>query len=211
MNVTNFPNIHYNADGLLPVIVQDHTTGQVLMLAYMNQEALERSLQTGQTWFWSRSRSELWHKGETSGNIQEITSIAYDCDSDALLVKVKPAGPACHTGETSCFYRFFPQYPDQPSQEFSLETLYEIICDRRDHPSEQSYTSRLLAEGEDEVIKKVGEEAAEVILAAARQGNRRLIEETADLTYHALVLLAARRLSPADILEELAKRHKPVK
>ena len=206
------PNFRLHA--LIPAIVQDTETGQVLMLAYMNAEAFQLTLETGQAHFWSRSRQELWHKGATSGNLQHVTEIRVDCDGDSLLIKVHPAGPACHTGNPSCFYRQlgFEMKNDardsSSSLHFSLSTLFATICDRRDHPASGSYTSRLFTEGEDEIIKKVGEEAVEIVLAAKGQGNQRLVEEIADLTYHVLVLLAAKGLAPADVAEELARRRR---
>ena len=209
-------SIRYNADGLIPAIVQDADTGQVLMLAWMNAEALQKTLESGEAHFWSRSRQELWHKGATSGNFQRVVEARLDCDGDALLLRVRPAGPACHTGQSSCFFTpitgAFPAEgePNRAIQEpaFSLGRLFELICERRDHPVSGSYTASLFAKGEDEVVKKVGEEAIEVILAAKAQGEKRLVEEIADLAYHLLVLLAARHLTPGDVQAELARRHK---
>lgn len=202
---------HYDERGLMPAVIQDADTGQVLMLAYMNEAAFQKTLESGQTHFWSRSRQELWHKGATSGNIQHVVDIHLDCDQDAVLVRVRPAGPACHTGQTSCFHNPLPAVPQAEPQEDSmtLDELYQIICDRRDHPAPESYTARLLSQGEDEILKKVGEEAMEIILAAKGQGNQRLTEEIADLTYHLLVLMATRNLTPEDIRQELGLRHRP--
>jgi phosphoribosyl-ATP pyrophosphohydrolase/phosphoribosyl-AMP cyclohydrolase len=223
--------IHYDARGLAPAVVQDAETGQVLMLAWMNAEAVQKTLETGEAHFWSRSRRELWHKGATSGNVQRVAEIRLDCDADALLLRVRPAGPACHTGEVSCFYRTLgeaegrevgqtsplraedglapePKEAGVSTPGFSIHRLYEVICDRRDHPAPGSYTTSLFAKGEDEIVKKVGEEAIEVILAAKAQGTQRLVEEVADLSYHLLVLLAANGLSPGDIEAELARRHR---
>lgn len=202
----------YDENGLVPAVVQDADTGQVLMLAYMNEIALQRTLESGQTHFWSRSRQELWHKGTTSGNTQQVVDIYLDCDQDTILVRVHPAGPACHTGKVTCFHNPLPFPAPQPKPQedtMTLDELYQVICDRRDHPTTESYTARLLAQGEDEVLKKVGEEAMEIILAAKAQGDQRLTEEIADLTYHLLVLLAARNLTPEDIRQELARRHRP--
>ncbi len=190
--------IKFDDNGLVPVVVQDAGTDRVLMVAWMNEEALQRTQETGQAHFWSRSRQELWRKGATSGNTMDVREILVDCDADTLLLRVDPAGPACHTGRESCFYRKL-----QPSV---LETLFAIILDRQANPRPGSYTVRLLEAGEDEILKKVGEEAMEVILAAKGQGDRRLIAEIADLVYHLLVLLAARGLSLADVEDELAHR-----
>ena len=212
--------IKFDENGLIPAVVQDINSGDVLMMAYVNAEAIERTWQTRESYFWSRSRQELWHKGETSGNLQLVSEIRLDCDQDAVLIKVDPAGPACHTGNRGCFYRRLEEqdgelclsdvgYLHSPVETptFSLDDLYEIICQRRDHPSERSYTARLLEMGEDEIVKKIGEEAVELILAAKSQGDRRLIEEAADLTYHMLVLLASRQITPDDIITELYQRH----
>ena len=202
--------IRWDERGLVPAIVQDARTGQVLMLAYMNGEALARTLETGEAWFWSRSRGELWHKGATSGNTQRVVEVRYDCDADALLLRVEPHGPACHTGHTSCFYRRLPGSPEGEAQdEPVLDRLWTIIEERKAHPKEGSYTCRLLAAGEAEILKKVGEEAVEAIVAAQCEGDARLVSELADLTYHVLVLLAARGLSWANVEAELARRFKP--
>ena len=199
----------FDEHGLIPAILQDAQSGQVLMLAWMNAQALQQTQQTGQAHFWSRSRQELWHKGATSGNFQPVEEIRIDCDGDALLLRVHPAGPACHTGEPSCFYRTLSgQEPGEKNQGFSLDALFRTILSRRTDPTPGSYTASLFAKGEDEIVKKVGEEAVEVILAAKGQGDQRLIEEIADLTYHVLVLLAQHNLSPDDIQAELARRHR---
>jgi phosphoribosyl-ATP pyrophosphohydrolase/phosphoribosyl-AMP cyclohydrolase len=232
-------DLKYNEQGLIPAIVQDVDTGQVLMLAYMNAEALAITQSTGHTWFWSRSRQMLWHKGATSGNTQRVEELRYDCDADALLVRVHPAGPACHTGQVSCFYRSLPgeipsppdgaQAPRSPDPlplaeasendqtlthqasraHFTLQQLYQVIQARQQNPTPGSYTAALFEAGLPKIAQKVGEEAAEVLVAALAQEDRRLVEEAADLAYHMLVLLAARGLSPSDITAELARRHKP--
>jgi phosphoribosyl-ATP pyrophosphohydrolase/phosphoribosyl-AMP cyclohydrolase len=223
--------LKYDDQGLIPAIVQDAGTGQVLMLAYMNAEALAKTLETGETWFWSRARQTLWHKGATSGNVQPVEEIHYDCDADALLVRVHPTGPACHTGQESCFYRSLDRSvgagPEAcsgglcpPSRSpalttpvgadaFSLQQLYQVIQDRRQNPVPGSYTASLFDAGLPKIAQKVGEEAAEVLVAALAQEDQRLIEEAADLAYHLLVLLAARGITPATITAELARRHKP--
>ena len=199
----------FNEQGLIPAILQDADTGQVLMLAWMNAEALQLTQQTGEAHFWSRSRQELWHKGATSGNYQQVEEIHLDCDGDALLLRVHPTGPACHTGEQSCFYRTLSKQEIlKEASNFSIDSLFHTILSRRIDPSLGSYTAALFAKGEDEIVKKVGEESVEVILAAKGQGDQRLVEEIADLTYHVLVLLAQHNLTPEDIQAELARRHR---
>jgi phosphoribosyl-AMP cyclohydrolase / phosphoribosyl-ATP pyrophosphohydrolase len=198
----NFDEIRFDERGLIPAVVQDAATREVLTLAYMNRESLARTLETKQTWFWSRSRNELWHKGATSGNTQEVVSLALDCDQDTIIVLVKPAGPACHTGAVSCF--------DTGAQPLSLilDQLYELIQTReRERPS-GSYTTYLFAAGLDKILKKLGEESAETIIAAKNDDDARLIEESADLLYHLLVLLVARGVSLTDIAAELGQRRK---
>ncbi|MFC2037439.1 bifunctional phosphoribosyl-AMP cyclohydrolase/phosphoribosyl-ATP diphosphatase HisIE [Chloroflexota bacterium] len=201
--------IKWDERDLVPAIVQDAHTGQVLMLAYMNPESLARTLATGETWFWSRSRGELWHKGATSGNTQHVVEIRYDCDADALLVGVEPAGPACHTGRQSCFYRRHPDGAEleaPPADGGVLAHLEAVIQDRKTNPHPGSYTRELFAAGLPRIVKKVGEEAVETIVAAQSEGDERLVSELADLIYHALVLLAARDLCWADVETELARR-----
>jgi len=211
--VTPVAHLRWDQRGLVPAIVQDAHTGQVLMLAYMNAEALAQTLATGEAWFWSRSRGELWHKGATSGNTQRVVEVRYDCDADALLLRVEPRGPACHTGHTSCFYRRLPGSPEGKAEDekgqvsdLPLDRLWAIIQDRKANPKAGSYTCQLLSAGEPEILKKVGEEAIEVIVAAQGEGDERLVSELADLTYHVLVLLAARGLSWTDVEAELARR-----
>jgi len=198
----NFDEIRFDERGLIPAIVQDAATREVLTLAYMNRESVARTLETKQTWFWSRSRNELWHKGATSGNTQEVVNLALDCDSDAIIVLVKPAGPACHTGAVSCFDT------GAASLGAVLNQLYELIQSReRERPS-GSYTTYLFEAGLDKILKKVGEESAETIIAAKNENDARLTEESADLLYHLLVLLVARGVSLTDIAQELAQRRK---
>ena len=200
----NFDDIHLDEHGLIPAIVQDAATREVLTLAYMNRESLARTLETKQTWFWSRSRNELWHKGATSGNTQEVVSLALDCDGDAIIVLVNLAGPACHTGAVSCF----DTGAQPPALGLLLHQLYALIESReRERPS-GSYTSYLFEEGLDKILKKVGEESAETIIAAKNEDDARLTAETADLVYHLLVLLVARGVSLTDIAEELGRRRK---
>ena len=207
--------INWNAQGLVPAIVQDAHTHQVLMLAYMNEASLRRTLETGETWFWSRSRGELWHKGATSGNRQRVAEVRYDCDADTLLVQVEPTGPACHTGQQSCFYRRLLDGPGDvevievgapPATGGVLPHLEAVIRDRQAHPQPGSYTCQLLDAGQPRILKKVGEEAIELLIAAQSEGDERLVSELADLVYHSLVLLAARDLSWAEVETELALR-----
>jgi phosphoribosyl-AMP cyclohydrolase / phosphoribosyl-ATP pyrophosphohydrolase len=200
----NFDEVHFDERGLIPAIVQDAATREVLTLAYMNRESLARTVETGQTWFWSRSRNELWHKGETSGNTQEVVNLALDCDADAIVVLVKPAGPACHTGAVSCFDTGTQQQQLGPL----LDGLYELIVGRERERPEGSYTTYLFEEGLDKILKKVGEESAETIIAAKNDDDTRLASEAADLLYHLLVLLVARGISLADVAQELAQRRK---
>lgn len=211
--------IRWNEAGLVPTVVQDANTLEVLMVAYMNSESLQLSLESGQTWFWSRSRSELWHKGGTSGNTQAITSIAYDCDSDTLLVKVVPEGPACHTGATSCFYREIPlstksSEAQKPAASLTdgerfavLGELERVIAEREIERPEGAYTTYLFDKGVDKILKKVGEEASETIIAAKNKDNAELRLEVSDLIYHLLVLLQERKLPLDEIMDELSTRH----
>ena len=200
----NLDDIRFDERGLIPAIVQDAATREVLTLAYMNRESLARTLQTKQTWFWSRSRNELWHKGETSGNTQDVVSLALDCDGDALIVLVRPAGPACHTGAVSCF-----DTGTQPQAlGHLLDQLYELIESRERERPTGSYTTYLFEEGLDKILKKVGEESAETIIAAKNDDDARVAAETADLLYHLLVLLVARGVRLTDVAQELAQRRK---
>jgi len=188
---------------LLPCIVQDARTGEVLTLAYMNEEALERTRATGEMWFWSRSRQELWHKGETSGNVQKLKELRLDCDEDALLALVEPAGPACHTGERTCFHKG----ELDPVAGEALATLERTIADRRADPPAGSYTATLLAYRE-LVAKKVQEEAEEVARAAREETDERVAEEAADVLYHLAVLLAERGMELSDAYEVLNGRRR---
>jgi phosphoribosyl-ATP pyrophosphohydrolase/phosphoribosyl-AMP cyclohydrolase len=215
--------LKWNEQGLVPAIVQDARTGEVLMMAWMNAEAWRLTQETGEAHFWSRSRQKLWHKGETSGNVQRVVEIRLDCDADTVLLRVEPAGPACHTGERSCFYTVVgdrkSEIGDQTSEvvnpqairnpQFTiLDQLYQVILDRKQNPRPESYTARLFAAGMEEISKKVGEESVEVIVAALGQSDERLVSETADLFYHTLVLLAARDVSLTQVETELEKRRK---
>jgi phosphoribosyl-ATP pyrophosphohydrolase/phosphoribosyl-AMP cyclohydrolase len=198
--------IKFDAQGLIPAIVQDAESDQILTLAYMNKESLEISLREGYTCFWSRSRQELWRKGDISGNRQQILSITADCDRDALLVKVRSFGSACHTGEISCFHNSLLEQPQ--SQGFRLQGLYEKILQRKQEMPEASYTTTLFQKGIDQILKKIGEESGEVIIAAKNQRKPEAVWEIADLTYHLLVLMAELEIQPKDILMELAQRQK---
>jgi len=200
----------WNEQGLAPTIVQDARTGEVLMLAWMNAEAWQLTQDTGEAHFWSRSRQSLWHKGETSGNVQHVVEIRLDCDEDAILLRVEPAGPTCHTGEHSCFFQFVggqrSTVSNQPSD--VLEQLYHVILARKQNPRPDSYTAQLFERGLAEISKKLGEESVEVIVAALGQPDERLVSETADLLYHSLVLLAARNVSLEQVEQELERRRK---
>lgn len=197
--------ISYNEQGLVPAIVQDYLDGTVLMMAWMNRDSLQKTLETGETWFWSRSRSELWHKGETSGHLQQVRSLRYDCDSDALLVSVEQIGDiACHTGERSCFHQV-NQEKAAPTAD-TLSQVFEVICDRRENPSESSYTCKLLAGGDNKILKKIGEESAEVVMACKDDDKDAIASEVADLFYHTLVALAYHNVELRDVYRKLQQR-----
>lgn len=197
-------SVKFDREGLVPAIVQDVRTREVLTLAYMNEESLARTLETGQTWFWSRSRNELWHKGATSGNTQQVVSVAHDCDNDAIVLLVDPAGPACHTGARSCFDLETNHDPGG-----LLHELYDLIESRKRERPAGSYTSYLFDKGLDKILKKVGEESAETIIAAKNEDPKQFVAEVADLLYHLLVLLVAREVNLDDVRDELARRRKP--
>ena len=197
--------LKFDAQGLIPAIVQDYVTHEVLTLAYMNRESLQISLTEGKTCFYSRSRRCLWRKGETSGNTQRIVAIRADCDGDALVVEVQKAGPACHTGAESCF--FDTLYEDETTKPFSLADLLALICGRRDTPVEGSYTTYLFEKGREKILKKVGEESTEVIIAGAKDDPAETVYELGDLTYHAMVLMADMGISLEEVVRELARRH----
>jgi phosphoribosyl-ATP pyrophosphohydrolase/phosphoribosyl-AMP cyclohydrolase len=197
--------IRFDEKGLIPAIVQDYYTKKVLTLAYMNKESLEISIKEGRTCFYSRSRQELWRKGETSGNTQQIVGITLDCDGDALVVEVIKKGPACHLGEDSCF--FAPIYISEELKAFSYDGLYQLIKGRKDQPQEESYTSYLFNSGIEKILKKIGEESAEVLIAAARGNKLETVYEIADLLYHLMVLMVEEGIEINTITDELAKRH----
>ena len=194
--------VKFDERGLVPAIVQDAGSGRVLMMAWMNADSLTRTLEAGETWFYSRSRQELWHKGATSGHVQSVRSLHLDCDGDTLLVQVTPAGPACHRGTTCCFGA------PAPAAGF-LHELFRTLTTRAAARPDGSYTAKLLSAGLDRVLRKIGEEAAETIIAAKNPSTAELLGESADLLYHLMVMLLARGLTLEDLLEELRQRHQP--
>ncbi|MBR1811527.1 MAG: bifunctional phosphoribosyl-AMP cyclohydrolase/phosphoribosyl-ATP diphosphatase HisIE [Clostridia bacterium] len=200
----NINELKFDEKGLIPAIVTDAETGNVLMLAYMNRESLDISLNEGRTCFWSRSRRELWRKGETSGNVQHIVSIKADCDKDTLLIAVRKEGPACHTGSESCF---FNDVYDSGNAPFSYEGLMALIKGRKTDPQAGSYTTYLFEKGLDKILKKVGEESTEVVIAGKDNDKGETIYEIADLAYHVMVLMAEMGIELDDITRELASRH----
>ncbi|WP_130862013.1 bifunctional phosphoribosyl-AMP cyclohydrolase/phosphoribosyl-ATP diphosphatase HisIE [Bacilliculturomica massiliensis] len=199
------PTLKFDEKGLIPAIVQDYYTKQVLTLAYMNRESLEISIRERKTCFFSRSRQELWRKGETSGNRQHIASIYADCDGDALVVEVVKDGPACHTGSESCFFQ--PLYISEEITPFSYDGLYELIRGRKTEPKEGSYTTYLFEKGLDKILKKVGEECTEVIIGGAKRDKEETVYEIADLAYHVMVLMVEAGIGMKDVTAELARRH----
>jgi len=201
----NVDELKFDEKGLIPAIVVDAISKKVLTLAYMNRESLKISMEKGLTCFWSRSRQELWLKGETSGNYQHIVSITADCDNDALVVMVEPDGPACHTGSFSCFEK--PVWESEELHEFSLEGLSKLIEGRKTEKKEGSYTTYLFEKGIDKILKKVGEECTEVIIAGKADDKKETIYEIADLAYHVMVLMIQMGISLEDIHKELASRH----
>ena len=197
--------LKFDEKGLIPAIVVDAKSKDVLTLAYMNKESLEITLQEKKTCFWSRSRQELWRKGETSGNYQHVVSITADCDKDALVVKVDKEGPACHTGADSCF--FAPLFVNEERHEFSMRGLYELLLGRQKDRPQGSYTTYLFEKGLDKILKKVGEECTEVIIAGKADDKKETIYEIADLAYHVMVLMVQMGISVEEIQNELASRH----
>ena len=203
--MVNIDQLKFDEKGLIPAIVVDADTKKVLTLAYMNRESLEISIAEGRTCFWSRSRQQLWRKGETSGNVQHIVKITADCDCDALTVLVKKDGPACHTGEDSCFFN--DVYESDELEAFSLDALLELIRGRKEEKKEGSYTTYLFEKGIDKILKKVGEESTEVIIAGKANDKAETIYEISDLVYHVMVLMIEMGITNDDILRELASRH----
>ncbi|MFC2947871.1 bifunctional phosphoribosyl-AMP cyclohydrolase/phosphoribosyl-ATP diphosphatase HisIE [Virgibacillus sediminis] len=201
----NLDNLSFDEKGLIPAIVQDANSGKVLTLAYMNESSLLKTIETKETWFYSRKRQELWNKGATSGNTQTVKQISYDCDGDALLVQVAPKGPACHTGEETCFHKSL-----QKEEEVVQDVVYQVagkIKERKENPVEGAYTTYLFNEGIDKILKKVGEETSEVIIGAKNDDKQEITWEIADLTYHTLVLMELTGVTIEDIKQELQKRH----
>ena len=198
-------NLKFDEKGLIPAIVQDHYTKEVLTLAYMNAETLALTIAEGRTVFWSRSRQEIWRKGETSGNVQRVVSITADCDADALVVEVVKSGPACHTGAESCFFN--EVYVSPELKQFSWQGLYQLIKGRKDSPKEGSYTTYLFEKGKEKILKKVGEECTEVIIAGEKEDKEETVYEISDLAYHVLVLMVSAGITVEDVTRELEKRH----
>ena len=201
----NVDELKFDERGLIPAVVVDAITKKVLTVAYMNRESLQISMEKGLTCFWSRSREELWLKGETSGNYQHIVSITADCDNDALVVVVEKDGPACHTGSDSCFTK--EVYQSEELHEFSLGDLYSLLEGRKREKPEGSYTTYLFEKGIDKILKKVGEECTEVIIAGKADDKRETVYELADLAYHAMVLMVEMGITVEDVHRELASRH----
>ncbi len=198
-------DLKFDEKGLIPAIVQDACTKEVLTLAYMNEESLKITLAEGKTCFFSRSRNQLWRKGETSGNYQHVVSVTADCDGDALVVKVEKEGPACHTGAESCFFN--PLHISEERSEFSLRGLYNLLLQRKEERPEGSYTTYLFEKGLDKILKKVGEECTEVIIGGKAEDKKETIYEIADLTYHVMVLMAQMGITVDEVEKELASRH----
>ncbi len=201
----NIDKLKFDENGLIPAIVVDVHTKDVLTLAYMNKESLQITLEKGCTCFWSRSRQKLWLKGETSGNYQHVVSITADCDKDALVVKVEKDGPACHTGAESCFFN--PVYINEEKSEFSLRGLYALLEGRKKNMPQGSYTTYLFEKGLDKILKKIGEESTEVIIAAHAKDKKETVYEIADLAYHVMVMMVQNGITVDDVQKELASRH----
>lgn len=199
--------LNFDDHGLIPAIIQDVESNEVLMMAYMNRESLEKTLETGQTWFWSRSRKQLWHKGATSGHFQDVQEISYDCDADCLLIKVIQTGEACHTGKRSCFHNsVYCCESGKYASASIINEVYDVVMSRKKEMPEGSYTTYLFTKGLDKILKKVGEEAAEVIIGAKNRSKDEVVYEVGDLLYHLLVLLGEQDIKPQEVFAELAKR-----
>lgn len=198
-------DIRFDDKGLVPAIIQDVSSGEVLMLGYMNRDALEKTIETGKTWFWSRSRGKLWNKGETSGNYHEVESITIDCDNDTLLVRVHPKGPTCHTGNYSCFYRGDNNYTFSSSV---IDEVYRVILERKKTMPEGSYVAKKMKEGLDRILKKVSEEAGEFVIASKNGDEKEIIHELADLVFHSLLVLGYLDIPVSKLYEELGSRRK---
>ncbi|WP_425446399.1 bifunctional phosphoribosyl-AMP cyclohydrolase/phosphoribosyl-ATP diphosphatase HisIE [Dethiothermospora halolimnae] len=206
----NIENIKFNDKGLIPAIIQDYKTKEVLMLGYMNKESLNKTIETKRTWFFSRSRQKLWNKGETSSNYQEVKGIKLDCDSDTLLIKVLQAGVACHRGSYSCFYKDLAKTDsfDKEVESGLIKKLYKLLIDRKINPKEESYTNYLFEKGIDKILKKVGEETSEVIIGAKNSSKSETVYEISDLVYHVMVLMIEMGITIEDIERELYSRYK---
>jgi phosphoribosyl-ATP pyrophosphohydrolase/phosphoribosyl-AMP cyclohydrolase len=209
-----FDVIKFDQSGLIPAIIQDVASGDVLMMAYMNRKSLEKTLKTGITHFWSRSRKRLWKKGESSGNIQRVKSIRLDCDQDTLLVRVDQTRVACHTGRWSCFHQqlsdgrwVMMQNSSDPKKNPIFDRVYQVILDRKKHPRPDSYVSSLLKMGKDRILRKIGEESGELIIGSKNNQKAEIISEMADLWFHTLVLLGYHGITPQEIYQELEQRH----
>ena len=203
--MVNIEDLKFDEKGLIPAVVVDAESKNVLTVAYMNRESLQISINEGRTCFWSRSRQELWRKGETSGNVQHIVSITADCDRDALVVEVEKEGPACHLGTDSCFA--YPVYENPERHPFTMDGLMELLEGRKAEKKEGSYTTYLFEKGLDKILKKIGEESTEVIIAAKAEDKKETIYEIADLAYHVMVLMVQAGISLEDVKKELAGRH----
>lgn len=201
-------NIHFNEKGLIPAIVQDARSGEILMMAWMNKESLQKTLEARETWFYSRSRQKLWHKGEESGHIQHIERLYIDCDEDTIVAQVLPEGPACHTGNCTCFFRGIEGFTNQETKGTLsiLHALSEEIKDRKKNPQPKSYTNYLIAEGSDKIDKKIGEEASEVIIADQHKDKKEITSESCDLLYHLFVLWENAGIDLYDIMAEMERR-----
>lgn len=208
MDTVSIPNISFDKKGLVPAIVQDARSGEILMMAYMNQESLQKTIETGETWFFSRSRQKLWHKGEESAHFQHVKKIFVDCDADTLVVQVIPDGPACHTNHRTCFFRSLTEWEnrEETGSLAILHTLFEEIKDRRAHPQDKSYTNYLQSEGKNKIDKKIGEEASEVIIADQHQDKEEIIDESCDLLYHLFVMWENSGINLYDIMRKLEER-----
>ncbi len=202
--------LKFDEKGLIPAVVQDASDGRVLMVAYMNRESIEKTVETGRTWFYSRSRQQLWNKGETSGHFQDVKEILVDCDADALVVKVEQTGPACHTGNPTCFFRKVEEGTLKdyipPVSSAVLDEVYAVVKDRMENPKEGSYTNYLIDTGIDKILKKVGEECSETIIAAKNEDPDEIALETSDLLYHLIVMIAERGMTMEDIYKVLKSR-----
>lgn len=208
MESVDLKDIHFDEKGLIPAVVQDARSGEVLMVAYMNEESLQKTVASGETWFWSRSRQKLWHKGEESAHFQHVRRIYVDCDADTLVVQVIPDGPACHTNNRSCFYRSLTEWANKEDKGnlAILHVLYDEIKDRRIHPLEKSYTNYLQQKGKNKIDKKIGEEASEVIIADQHEDKEEIIDESCDLLYHLFVLWENAGVDLYDIMAKMEER-----